>query len=460
MVSEFLKLEEHTDNKVQAILVIESEPRISTYLQELGAGPVVRFHHCSLNTGHMSTIAQGIKHGKYSLVWCDFPRTGSDIKEQKMYSHLTQLCQYFKLARQSGTPMVLFGSFNQLRDSQIEDLLQDKVIRKSYYRLCHFDETVEALPTGVRSATCFVAASTLDLPSNSCKCLPDTNHKLDWMGSSGKAKAKAQLGVACRLVAKVAMMVGLLHSTPDLIITQNFVNNQTCNQNLHAFPVDPTLLSTLAHEPVDPTLPPGLAHVSAFPTDSKVRAKKAAAIKKAAGETVIKKKVQLEDIKTDCGSDLSGLIGPKFSMHDLKLELADGLSYYETCLELEHDLHEPWCLPPWSLLGSDGSSAFDVIDLSPDHIGMRMVSNIFQLSPVMDQYGQASNIDVVEICGGEGRIGLIAVRRHLTAGQNFDLLTKYDLNDPKEQEATLVYFRRQTFSSNHVACLYPFWTPQ
>ena len=102
--------------------------------------------------------------------------------------------------------MILFGSFNQLRDGQIEDLLQDKVIKKSYYRMCHFGESVEDLPAGVKSATCFVAASTIDLPSHSCKCDPDTNHKLDWIGTSGKAKAKAQLGIACRLVSKIALV--------------------------------------------------------------------------------------------------------------------------------------------------------------------------------------------------------------------------------------------------------------
>ena len=46
---------------------------------------------------------------------------------------------------------------------------------------------------------------------------------------------------------------------------------------------------------------------------------------------------------------------------------------------------------------------------------------------------------MVEICGGEARASHIAVRRHLHAGPNFDLVTMIDLTDPKHQHDTMTF---------------------
>ena len=51
-------------------------------------------------------------------------------------------------------------------------------------------------------------------------------------------------------------------------------------------------------------------------------------------------------------------------------------------------------------------------------------------------------LDLVELCGGEGRVSTIAIRRHLKVGENFDLVTYWDLNDPKDQARVVRYFKK------------------
>ena len=67
-----------------------------------------------------------------------------------------------------------------------------------------------------------------------------------------------------------------------------------------------------------------------------------------------------------------------------------------------------------------------------------IANNVFSM---FEQLGKIKfGLDLVEICGGEGRTSLIAVRRHLDVGENFDLVTNWDLNDKYEQEEVLRYF--------------------
>lgn len=51
-------------------------------------------------------------------------------------------------------------------------------------------------------------------------------------------------------------------------------------------------------------------------------------------------------------------------------------------------------------------------------------------------------LDLVELCGGEGRTSTIAIRRHFSVGENFDLVTSWNLNDPSDQEHVLRYFKK------------------
>ena len=47
--------------------------------------------------------------------------------------------------------------------------------------------------------------------------------------------------------------------------------------------------------------------------------------------------------------------------------------------------------------------------------------------------------DVCELCGGVGRTTQLATRRSLSTGENFDLVTGFDLGNEKDQRHVLSY---------------------
>ena len=60
----------------------------------------------------------------------------------------------------------------------------------------------------------------------------------------------------------------------------------------------------------------------------------------------------------------------------------------------------------------------------------------------------ASSLDIIELCGGEARCSYIAIRRHLIAGDNFDLRCNCDLNDPDNQDKVIAALRTSNCPSH------------
>ena len=50
-------------------------------------------------------------------------------------------------------------------------------------------------------------------------------------------------------------------------------------------------------------------------------------------------------------------------------------------------------------------------------------------------YGRYNQVDLIELCGGSGRISQVPFRRGLESGGNLDLTTHCDLGDPQVQQA-------------------------
>ena len=50
-------------------------------------------------------------------------------------------------------------------------------------------------------------------------------------------------------------------------------------------------------------------------------------------------------------------------------------------------------------------------------------------------YGKHNAVDLIEFCGGAGRISQVAFKRKLESGGNLDLNTQCDLGDPATQKA-------------------------
>ena len=74
------------------------------------------------------------------------------------------------------------------------------------------------------------------------------------------------------------------------------------------------------------------------------------------------------------------------------------------------------------------------VPLSPKEVSVRDVDSMLAY---MARIGPG--IDVAELCGGVGRTVQAAVRRRLRSGQNFDLVTGFDLGHPGDQRKVFVY---------------------
>ena len=62
------------------------------------------------------------------------------------------------------------------------------------------------------------------------------------------------------------------------------------------------------------------------------------------------------------------------------------------------------------------------------------VKDMIEAATVLATVGPG--IDICEFCGGEARTSAVAIRRHLSAGRNFDLVTHTHLGDPGEQKGS------------------------
>ena len=71
---------------------------------------------------------------------------------------------------------------------------------------------------------------------------------------------------------------------------------------------------------------------------------------------------------------------------------------------------------------------------------VQRASDIFSLTQAL--YDMPPGIDMIELCGGKGRTSRVCVRRGLSTGGNFDIVTGVDLNDPKQQSRLDEYIDR------------------
>ena len=87
----------------------------------------------------------------------------------------------------------------------------------------------------------------------------------------------------------------------------------------------------------------------------------------------------------------------------------------------------------WTLLGTrDG----EVPPVSPT---THLAANVQEMFAVLQQV--EPGLDVMEVCGGQGLVTKIAVRRRARAGRNFDIVTGTDLNEPAEIRALWAHIR-------------------
>ena len=167
--------------------------------------------------------------------------------------------------------------------------------------------------------------------------------------------------------------------------------------------------SDVTHENVEPM----------FPTDERVEWKRKRKENKEKGIEVKKRTKVVEDHHDDCGDNLLGL-GDDVS------ELLMYYSFENDYEPLVQGLCHHW------FKGSDWTAG----EFSTKATTMNSMKDMICY---LNELGEG--VDLVELCGGEARTSVIAIRRHLSVGENFDLVTNWNLNDPEDQKDVLMYFK-------------------
>ena len=197
--------------------------------------------------------------------------------------------------------------------------------------------------------------------------------------------------------------------------------------------------------------------VVAYPTDSKERQKAAEKAAKEAGESKREKKKKKNYVEShfrDCGEDISslGMSEPLFVEESIDSlpPLCDSDS--DSQLASSQESHDSDELTGMSQYAFYGSKCLLECDQFCENV--RRVPSIDDLVSML--VNKEQGIDIVELCGSEGRVSQLCVRRHQATGRNFDLVTGADLNDPATQRQVIQYINQNNVS---VVVMAPTCTP-
>ena len=187
----------------------------------------------------------------------------------------------------------------------------------------------------------------------------------------------------------------------------------------------------------------------AYPTDAAEKKRNAKRAAKERGEewVSVKQKKDIEEHYDDCGEDLSAimlLLEDTTDGSDSDTDSTGG-----TWSDADVDLTQ------FALYGHSQHAGIQtqeqLQDLPTNVIVAGSVAQFFELLNNETEYAYPSlvdrktakpnrgNVDILELCGGEGLPGRIAVRRKLKSGGNFDIVTDCDLNDPHTQHQITTY---------------------
>ena len=429
------------------VLIIDERTDVSNLFIEYGFVPV-RYSHWGINTGQTNTIGSELKAYRFSMVWVEYPKL---INKQRRYAHMTCLVNWATLCKQLGVPFVLFGSFGKKWDDPQLIAAEDSgVFCKRHHRLCHYGLSVEP-SLKVPSSVCFVSLSTFDTRAHPCRCeMPQNQHTMDIKESHERNRSKLIDSAQLKLVTRLL---------PDLLLVVNRTTRMNPTQNTSdTFTSSSAPVSTLqSDKPGDggQEVPPPPSHQEltlvakqlrderkakrklqfsviepTYPTDAREKQKIAEKARKEAGIEKQTRKKFVENHCDDCGTDLSGL-GP---------DAAKPFDSYtiEHCGESDDEpdeaVHMMFNLELFTLHGSEWNSSLHY----DGNMHAHRVGNVCHMIQVLLTMG--TGIDVAELCGGEARVSQICIRRRLKSGENFDIVSGCDLNEPSVQRDVRHYY--------------------
>ena len=184
---------------------------------------------------------------------------------------------------------------------------------------------------------------------------------------------------------------------------------------------DQTSVQTSA--PASSSLPGWSEHLSceAFPTEAAIRAKAAKAVARAPPR---KRQQSIEQHFDDCGTDTTGI------------ELGhDDLFVFSDCDQSDTEQVRP------SYLAVQLQQSFNA--KLPCQLDANIPSrDMVFLAEFGRSYDPQLHVDMIELCGGEGRVAYIVARRHgRSIGPNFDIVAEFDLLRPADVDFFWYYMQ-------------------
>ena len=301
-----------------------------------------------------------------------------------------------------GILLILFGPPGFFwKVPNVKETIQESKMTMLRMRLCHFGDQYDKSSKSKPSGSYLQLATTAKLSHKKWQCnctIPIQEHVLDWYGRHPEqAEWRRKISVkfvkeVCNTIPGIVEAHGNLHSNTKVHAIQDGMTSP--------LPTNSDTEQNLSNP--EPNLPnPSIS----LPTDARLRQKERLTKLKEAGLKPKKKKTYTEPGTDDCGDDISGLGKDAILLSlDVIGEVLDSSD-------------------------SDGD-LFITIPLSPPDSTTNIYSAVSQLC-----YGKHNTVDLLELCGGEGRISQVAFKRGLTSGGNIDLTTGCDLGLANVQRA-------------------------
>ena len=368
-------------------LIIEDTSEATDILQENGY-LCKRITHSEVLSSAGTGCEGTLNAGQYSMLWISTPSDYSvRIPTTKKTPHWQKVCSWLQKACLLGLLVVIFGQPGFLWNMpEVQEVIRDHSFTTVRMRLCHFGDRYDS--QGTQPSGSYLQVATTRKISNKqwqCPCkMPIQHHKLDWYGNT-PAHAAWRRTISARYVKEICRVLKI-RSASTHIITD-------------------AMTSPLPILDSQDTMAPPLHDI--YPTDARVKQKERLKLMKEQGLKPKKKPKVIEPGNDDCGDDISGL----------------GKDVILLSCDLGTDPDEDDAL-------------FVTLPSQPQENSGSLPSLVAYLC-----YGRNNRVDLLELCGGEGRISTVAFKRRLTSGGNLDLVTGCDLGDPKTQTAINHYLR-------------------
>ena len=122
----------------RSAIIIEHAPQACTSFQRAGL-TAIRHAPRSVNTGETHYVQVALKKGEVALLWVEYPARGSALPPNNFYKYFSQIGNWFRAARESGTAHCLFGLDGRHWDIDILRQLVIDGMSTSTHHLCYYD---------------------------------------------------------------------------------------------------------------------------------------------------------------------------------------------------------------------------------------------------------------------------------------------------------------------------------